>query len=101
MGFKAGMPRPANAGRKPGSRNKKTIVKASVILAEREINPTDEILKLIPQLNPKDQVATWQYLHSYLESKPKQIELNDNESEFDEQEAAEIPYDNLIKLARS
>lgn len=64
---------PGGPGRKKGVGNLKKLAKVSQILIEKGINPVDEMLKLIPQLSPKDQTASWQYLHSFVETKPKEI----------------------------
>ena len=71
MKFQRGAPRPINSGRKKGSKNKRKVAKVADYLAEREINPAAEILRIIPSLDEKDQVSTWLDLLSYCQAKPK------------------------------
>lgn len=69
--FKKGMTRHPNAGRKKGTPNKKRAVRIADYLAEKEINPAEKILELIPSLSPREQVDAWLELQSYVEAKPK------------------------------
>jgi hypothetical protein len=41
------------------------------LLAEKNINPIEEILKLLPTLEPRDQVKTWLDIQSYVQAKPR------------------------------
>jgi hypothetical protein len=63
------------SGRKKGSKNKKTIARVADKLADKSLDPTEEILKIIPTLEPKDQVNAWLDLLSYTQPKPKEIEV--------------------------
>lgn len=82
MAFKKGEPRPANAGRKKGSLNRKTIARVADVLAEKDINPTEKILELIQKghLEPRDEVKAWLELLSYTQAKPKPTEEGDENS---------------------
>lgn len=99
MKFQKGMPRPINSGRKKGSKNKKKIARVSDVLTEKDINPAEKILELIPFLDEKDAIEAWFDLLSYCQSKPKQVE----EEEIDPDEGMEdLPDDEgeLLKLVK-
>lgn len=94
MPFKKGQSKHPNSGRKPGVANKKKILKANEVLSNKDINPTEEILKLIPDLNARDQVETWKFLLSFLEAKPKSVEfIEQTETPIEE----EISILNIVK----
>ncbi|WP_413581091.1 hypothetical protein [Bdellovibrio sp. HCB288] len=100
MPFIKGMPRPPNAGRKKGSPNKRTTMKVLEVLTEREVNPTEKILDLIPLLDPQDQLRAWCFLISYSQAKPNEIEapkgaVDDGVIE----QMKDVSDANLIKLA--
>lgn len=88
-----------NPGRRPGSKNKKKIVKVADLLAEKEINPVEKILALIPSLDPQDQVKSWLDLLSYCQSKPKAVEEPQDDDE-DLEDFDEVSNADLIKLVR-
>ena len=62
-------------GRKPGSKNKASIKRVSEILAEQNINPVDEILKLLPQVKPETAIKTWETLLAYTQPKPRELTM--------------------------
>jgi hypothetical protein len=70
MKFQKGMPKPETSGRKPGSKNKKTILRVEEVLSENEVNPTEEILAIIPILDPNEQLKAWGMLLAYIQGKP-------------------------------
>lgn len=45
------------------------------VLAQNNINPTEEILKLIPMLDFSEQIKAWFLLLSYTQPKPAPIEM--------------------------
>jgi hypothetical protein len=61
-------------GRPPGSKNKSSILKVDEVMSDMKLHPVREALKLLPQLDAKDQVKFWLELHSYVEAKPKDSE---------------------------
>lgn len=71
MAFQKGEPRHPAAGRKKGSLNKKKVARVSDYLADNNLNPTAEIVKLIPSMSEQEQIATWFELLSYSQAKPK------------------------------
>lgn len=111
MQFQKGQPRPPNAGRKKGSLNKKRIPKVADFLANKDINPAEEVLKILqakPEdpdyifLNGKDRVAAWIDLLSYCQAKPAEVVEDDNESDEELLEKFEdIPSDVLLKLVKN
>ena len=62
-------------GRKPGSKNKVSIKRVAEILAEQNINPVDEILKLLPQVKPETAIKTWETLLAYTQPKPRELTM--------------------------
>lgn len=73
MPFIKGQIKHPNSGRKSGTRNKKTILNVVEVLNNRNINPTEEILKLLPALDPHTQMKAWMSLLSYTQGKPTDI----------------------------
>jgi len=81
MAFEKGQYRPG-PGRPIGSKNKKTLIRAELLLAEKNINPVAEILRLMPELSPDKQADLWLDLLSYCQSKPKD-DQNENNGEYE------------------
>ena len=99
MRFVAGAPRPANAGRKKGSKNKKKIAKVAEVLAEKNLNPAEEILKLIKETDSAGvKIAAWFDLLSYCQAKPK--EVDDDAGEDPSEELEETPTETLLQLVK-
>jgi hypothetical protein len=74
MRFQKGMPRPANAGRKKGSLNKKKFKKVAEVLAEHDICLVADILDLIinGDLKDKDRLDAKIQLLAYCQAKTKE-----------------------------
>lgn len=72
MPFQKGEGAVAGPGRPKGTKNKKTLKQAAEVLAERGLNPIEEIIKLIESGNLKNYevLDAWKYLQSYCEGKP-------------------------------
>lgn len=101
MPFKAGQAKHPKSGRQPGVVNKKKIIKISELLILKDINPVEEMLKLIPELNARDQMETWKFLLSYLESKPKSVEVVEKEeSDSDIENQHEVLTENLLNIVK-
>jgi hypothetical protein len=66
--------KPGQSGN-PGGRPKKLITRVDEILHGLKLNPTTELIALIPQLKPREQAEIWMELLSYCQAKPKQIEI--------------------------
>ena len=102
MPFEKGTPKPPGSGRKPGMKNKKRVSKAVELLVELDLNPTTEILKIIPTLEPMEQVEIWLELLSYCESKPKSEPETDPEDDPDEMDVLrDVSEETLLKLIRA
>lgn len=103
MAFTKGQPKPLNSGRKLGVKNKKRIIKAADVLASKDINPVEEMLKLMPELSPRDQIETWKFLLSYIEAKPKDSSIEDENSnqELNVEDLKEVNPEELLKIAKS
>lgn len=102
MKFEKGMQKPANSGRKKGTPNKKKLVRVSDLLADKEINPAGEILKLINTgtLEPKDELKAWSELLSYCQPKPRDEGPDDDGNDDDPDDGEEIPTADLISFVR-
>ena len=82
--FKKGDKRPEGSGRRKGQKSKNRLLRIEEYLAENKINPIQEIITLIPSLDPEDQVKTWLQLQAYLQ--PKASEANDPTRQDEEEE---------------
>jgi len=72
--FQPGMPRPANAGRKKGSKNKRTLLKAEQLLLEKNIHPIELLIKLLPSLTPSEQARTLLELMKFVQPQLRHFE---------------------------
>lgn len=78
MAFVKGAPRPPNAGRKKGSKNKKTLLKVSDYLLQNNINIAQEIWASIQLINdPVDKTKLLLDLLRFVEA-PKKEETTDD-----------------------
>lgn len=109
MAFVKGQPRPPNAGRKKGSKNKKKVARVADYLADQNINPAEEILALIhgkdkdgePFLTPYAKVQAWMDLLSYCQAKPKEIEIDADDDDSDLEEAiSEAASSKLLSIVK-
>lgn len=98
--FIKGQPRHPGAGRQKGSKNKKKIAKVADLLAEKDINPVERILAIIPTLEPQDQVKSWLDLLSYCEAKPKAIEMPVGGDDEDLEDFEDVSNEDLLKIVR-
>ena len=57
-------------GRPKGSKSRFNIKSVSNTLGEKGINPTEEILKIIPQLDYPEQLRAWFFLLTYTQARP-------------------------------
>lgn len=106
MAFEKGQPRHPNAGRKKGTPNKKKLVKAADVLAEKDINPVQKILEIIEEkdqakaLSPYVKAQLWLDLLSYCQAKPKETEPDGDPDGGDQDDFDEIPTDNILEIYR-
>lgn len=103
MGFQKGMPRPANAGRKKGSKNKKKLLRVAELLAEKDINPVDKVLRLIEHMEPKDAAKAWLELLSYCQTKAREDESGDEMADDDDllDQFEQVTDEALLKLVKA
>lgn len=110
MQFQKGMPRPANAGRKKGSLNKRKIPKVADFLAEKGLNPAEEILKILEQdkkqpkkdrkISKYGEIEIWLDLLSYCQAKPKEMLDASDDDELSE-ELSETPTETLLRIVKN
>lgn len=107
MKFQKGLPRPANAGRKKGSLNKKKVYKISDYVAEQGICPAERIVELLEdsgnELKDRERLEGWLDLYSYCHSKPKpEIETEDPNATGEGTETdREITKADILTLVKS
>ena len=105
MKFQKGVPRHPNAGRKKGSLNKRKIPKVADYLADRGLNPAEEILKLLDdeEMKPRDKIAVWTDLLSYCQGKVAAETMDDNGAEADAElleRFEDVSNETLLKLVK-
>ncbi|HEY8270749.1 MAG TPA: hypothetical protein VIG33_07650 [Pseudobdellovibrionaceae bacterium] len=107
--FAKGMKKVEGSGRKPGTPNKKSLLRVEEVLAEKNVNPTEEILAIIPSLDPNEQVRAWGMLLSYIQPKPASGGVGKSDSSDDTniltiedvlEMTAHIPNEFLIEMAK-
>lgn len=76
-GFYKGMQKPPGSGRKKGVPNKTRLIRVADLLAEKAINPVEEIMALMPDMRPEAQAKVWLELLSYCQAKPKEEAVDD------------------------
>ena len=91
--FEKGQPRLPNAGRKPGSINKKSLL-VKDILETHGVNLIEQILVRLPQLSREVQVETLLKLAPYCYPKLAQIEVSGN-IDVKERMLAEVSNEDL------
>lgn len=98
--------------------NKKTVAKVSEFLADKGINPADEVLKIINEkkivhdsktnlqkeefaLAAQARADLWLELLSFCHAKPKTLEINPPKDPFDESDFANVKTEDLMKVLKS
>lgn len=101
MAFQKGMKRPEGAGRQPGSPNKKSLLKADQVLAMHDLNPTAELLKLIPGMDLEQKIRVWCFLVTYSQAKPTEAKEDDtNKTPDGPPELRDVSNENIVKMIR-
>ena len=95
MAFTPGTPKPKNSGRKKGQKNLKTLLKAKCVLVNANLNPIEEIIKLLPELSPRDRLEALKYLQGFVECHIKENIEDENNFQFEN-----VKIDNLIPLVK-
>lgn len=99
MKFQKGMAKPEGSGRQKGTPNKKTVMKTAEVLADRDLNPTVEILKIIEELTtPSAKLQAWELLLSYTQAKPKDIEPNSSDGDESTDPLEQFTDEELLAL---
>lgn len=93
--------RQKTGGRRKGTLNKRTaiqrLLKVDEALLKQGLDPIAEVLRLLPKLDPKDQVKVLLELTSYLQVKPR---VEAPVSTPPQDPAAEIPTAQLLSLVK-
>ena len=97
MPFQKGQKPPPGAGRPKGSKNKKRVPLVSEYLGSKGINPTNEILKLIPSLDADQKLNAWKTLLSHTQPRVSEISLPPAAPEVSESVA---PTSQLLSLVK-
>lgn len=105
MGFKPKQPKPSGSGIQKGQKQQRTVIRKKVteILAEAGVHPVTELMKLIPQLTPKDAARVWSDLLQYVEPKlsAQAITVDDRREQTDEViDVTPVTTDELLKTAQ-
>lgn len=87
-------------GRPKGIPNKRTaakeLLKCEEMLIKHGVFPIAEVLKLLPLLEPRDQVRTYLELQQYIEGKKRVVEvIPDKPAEND---ASQMPTADLLQI---
>lgn len=85
--------KPGQSGN-PGGKRKKIFPYVDEILKAAGLEPIQEIIKRLPQLNDRDQVNVWLELLPYVHAKPKQIE------DTQEDELEKLSTNELLRLVK-
>lgn len=82
MAFKKGDKKPAGSGRKKGSKNLKTVLRAESVMAEADFNPIELLIELANSKDtPVDQkIKIAIELSSLINAKPKAKEVEPNQA---------------------
>lgn len=109
MSFQKGAPRPPNAGRKKGSKNKRKIPKVAEFLADKDINPAEEILNILEddarldegdqKLSKRMRIEIWMDLLSYCQAKPAAEKAPEDPGDEDD-ELDDISTDALLQIVK-
>ena len=91
--FKKGEPRHPLAGRKKGTLNKGRVAKVSEKLLEKCLDPVEELLKLLPEMEAKEQAKVWMDLLSYTQAKAKETD-----PEHDNYEDKDLTINDILDL---
>lgn len=101
MPFIKGMPKHPDSGRKQGSKNKKRVPEFAEYLANKDINPIEQVLNLIPSLEPVEQVKAWMDLASYCQPKPKEMPTDGDDTADDDdffEQYKNVPDEVFLKI---
>lgn len=87
--------KPGQSGNLSG-RPKKWLTRVDQMLADKNLHPIEELLKLLPRLSPKDRAHVWLEVLSYCQAKPK---YHDEEKDAVD-ELRQLSTQELLKLVK-
>lgn len=87
-------------GRKLGVPNKRKSFRAALVLARKRISPIEELLKVIPLLDPAEQAKAWKYLHEFVDVRPTALPDADERATSLDDKFDDISTEDLLKLAK-
>lgn len=96
---------PMGRGRPKGSLNKRTIflesLKIEDILIKHNVRPIEDLLKILPLLEPKDQAKIYLEMQSFIQAKPRSFEMPIPLPKPQEDEAANASTEQLLQIVRN
>lgn len=87
--------KPGQSGNPSGKNRKSLVARVDEVLASRGLNPTEEILKLMPTLPEVVQAKLWLELLAFVQGKPKEY-LDDKSPDM-----RQIPTSQLIEMVKA
>lgn len=81
----------------PAGRPRKLLHRVDEILSKAGLHPVTELLKLLDELKPRDKAEIWLQLLSYVQAKPKELVLSDEETA--RMALENLSDDELVKMA--
>jgi hypothetical protein len=87
--------KPGQSGN-PSGRPKKLLPRPDEELHKLGLSPVAEILKLMPELRPKEQLTAWLELLSYCSAKPKEFAVDEGGNPL-----AGLSEEQLLKLVQT
>jgi len=93
--------KPKTGGRTKGTPNKRQGFSVASLLTEKNIDPIQKILELLPGLEGKDQLRAWLELLQYCDAKRKAIEVDLPASDKSTDELLDgVARDKIIAMAK-
>ena len=85
--------KPGQSGN-PSGRPKRILPRIDEVLKAKSLEPLDELLKLLPDLEPRDKMKVWLEIIAYIHPKAKPV------TEEEEDELDKLPTSELLKMIR-
>lgn len=104
--FVKGTPKPKNSGIRKGQKQARTLVKQQVydLIAATGKHPVTELMKLMPELAPKEQSRVWlellQYVSPKLSAQSVTIDDNRETNDGDTIDVTPLSEEELLKTAK-
>ncbi len=87
--------RPWKPGQSGNTGRKKWLTRIDEMCAKDGKHPYEELMKLLPELRPREQAEIWLQLLSYCQAKPKPLEA-EKPDDLDD-----MPTEELLRLVKS